>query len=118
MLTRQLYFSIIQTIVYVLTSRITYYEIAHYTARNVDRGQSAVMELMSEDLHPVFLPLDVDNEESILAAKEAVENLFGRLDVLVNNAGVLYRVRSFGRYQWNYSHTCMYGIQLSSGELR
>ena len=55
------------------------------------------MELMSEDLHPVFLPLDVDNEESILAAKEAVENLFGRLDVLVNNAGVLYRVRLFGR---------------------
>lgn len=54
------------------------------------------MELMSEDLHPVFLPLDVDSEESIQAAKEAIETSFGRLDLLINNAGVLYRVGSHG----------------------
>lgn len=76
-----------------------------YIARNVDKGQSAVMELMSEDLHPVFLPLDVDSEESIQAAKEAVENSFGRLDLLVNNAGVLYRVSSLGGNVNNCSGT-------------
>lgn len=50
------------------------------------------MELMSEGLQPVFLPLDVDSEESILAAKEAVQISFGRLDVLINNAAVMFRV--------------------------
>ncbi|XP_064399511.1 carbonyl reductase [NADPH] 3-like isoform X2 [Halichondria panicea] len=63
-------------------------------ARNVDKGQSAVMELMSEGLQPVFLPLDVDSEESILAAKEAVQISFGRLDVLINNAAVMFRKSS------------------------
>ena len=56
-----------------------------------------MMELMSEGLQPVFLPLDVDSEESIQAAKEAVHTQFGRLDVLVNNAAVLFKVR-FAQY--------------------
>lgn len=64
-------------------------------ARNVDKGQSAVMELMDEGFQPVFLPLDVDNDESIIAAQEAVRAQFGRLDVLINNAGVLFRVSFF-----------------------
>ncbi len=50
------------------------------------------MELMSEGLQPVFLPLDVDNDDSIVAAQEAVRASFGRLDILINNAGVLLRV--------------------------
>ena len=78
-----------------------------------------MMELMSEGLQPVFLPLDVDSEESIQAAKEAVHMQFGRLDVLVNNAGVLFRVRltqfsvpmseetSWGQYIW--SCVCIIG---------
>ena len=64
----------------------------YFLARNVDKGQSAVMELMSEGLQPVFLPLDVDSEESIMAAKEAVQISFGRLDVVINNAAVAFRV--------------------------
>ena len=49
-------------------------------------------QLEEEGLHPEFLHLDVDSEESIKAAKETVEKKHGRLDILINNAGVLLRV--------------------------
>ena len=49
-------------------------------------------QLEEEGLQPEFLPLDVDSEESIKSAKETVEKKYGRLDVLINNAGVLLRV--------------------------
>ena len=51
-------------------------------------------QLEEEGLHPEFLHLDVDSEESIRAAKETVEKKHGRLDILINNAGVLLRVRT------------------------
>ena len=38
----------------------------------------------------------MDSEESIRAAKEMVEKKYGRLDVLVNNAGILLRVNFHG----------------------
>lgn len=66
----------------------------HSLARNKERGQEAVQQLQGEGLSPEFLPLDVDNEESIQAAKEEVQRKYGRIDVLINNAGVLFRVHS------------------------
>lgn len=62
-------------------------------ARNPERGEAALKQLEEEGLHPEFLALDVDSEESITAAKETVEKKYGRLDILINNAGVLLRVR-------------------------
>ena len=62
------------------------------TARNRERGEGAVKQLEEEGLHPEFLPLDVDSEESIRTAKETVEKKYGRLDVLINNAGILLHV--------------------------
>jgi hypothetical protein len=35
------------------------------------------------------LPIDVTSEESVAAAAKEVEQRYGRLDVLVNNAGVV-----------------------------
>ena len=64
------------------------------SARNKERGQEAVQQLQGEGLSPEFLPLDVDSEKSIQAAREEVQRKYGRIDVLVNNAGVLFRVRS------------------------
>ena len=61
-------------------------------ARNRERGEAAVKQLEEEGLQPEFLPLDVDSEESIREAKETVEKKYGRLDVLINNAGITYRV--------------------------
>jgi NAD(P)-dependent dehydrogenase (short-subunit alcohol dehydrogenase family) len=57
-------------------------------ARDAARGQAAVRQLQAEGLDAVFLPLDVTDQVSIDAAARAVEERFGRLDVLVNNAAV------------------------------
>ena len=51
--------------------------------------------LESEGLRPSLLHLDVDSEESIRAARDSVRETFGRLDVLINNAAILLRVRPF-----------------------
>ena len=63
-----------------------------HAAHNQDRGEGAVKQLEEEGLQPEFLLLDVDSEESIKSAKETVEKKYGRLDVLINNAGVWLKV--------------------------
>ena len=49
-------------------------------------------KLKGEGLAPGLLTLDVASEESIAGAKDSVEKKYGRLDVLINNAAVLFRV--------------------------
>ena len=49
-------------------------------------------KLKGEGLAPELLTLDVASVESIAAAKDSVEKKYGRLDVLINNAAVLFRV--------------------------
>ena len=59
------------------------------TGRDQDRTDAAAAALRDEGLDAQALPLDVDVPSSIAAAAEHVERKHGRLDVLVNNAGVL-----------------------------
>jgi len=58
------------------------------TARNAPAGQDAADALAREGLPVVFCPLDVADAASVDAAKGWVEERFGRLDVLINNAAV------------------------------
>jgi NAD(P)-dependent dehydrogenase (short-subunit alcohol dehydrogenase family) len=53
------------------------------TARDEERGRVAAAELGVR-----FVLLDVASDESVTAAVQAVHHQVGRLDVLVNNAGV------------------------------
>lgn len=57
-------------------------------ARDAGRGERAAAELRSAggDVHPVVL--DVTDPGGIQAAADQVRDRFGRLDVLVNNAGI------------------------------
>jgi NAD(P)-dependent dehydrogenase (short-subunit alcohol dehydrogenase family) len=60
-------------------------EIGHIVligARDAERGQRTADELGS-----VFLEIDPTSEASVAAAVDQVQNEYGRLDVLVNNAG-------------------------------
>lgn len=54
-------------------------------SRNLDRGKAAAQGL-DGDVHPI--QLDVTNAASIQAAVTQVEQQFGRLDILVNNAAI------------------------------
>ena len=52
-------------------------------------GQAAVDELCAEGLDVQCVPLDVLDDRSVAASVLAVRDAHGRLDVLVNNAGIL-----------------------------
>ncbi|MEH2276225.1 MAG: SDR family oxidoreductase [Nostoc sp.] len=56
-------------------------------ARDEKRGTDAANQLRNEGLDVQFLLLDPTNPASIERARTEVEDKFGRLDVLVNNAG-------------------------------
>lgn len=58
------------------------------TARHPDQGPEAAGTLSGEGLDVRFHPLDVTDEESLRALEKFVKQEFGRLDVLVNNAGI------------------------------
>ena len=61
--------------------------VVYLGARDPERGKAAVAELAAQgDVR--FVPLDVTDAASVLAARQAIESEAGRLDVLVNNAGI------------------------------
>src|SRR5258705_9319890 len=57
-------------------------------ARNPTTGREAAGTLTSERLDVRFVELDVTRMETISAAAARIEADFGKLDVLVNNAGI------------------------------
>lgn len=59
-------------------------------ARDVRKGEAAADALKKEGLKVTNVPLDVTDARSVEAAARFVTEKFGRLDVLVNNAAILY----------------------------
>ncbi len=57
-------------------------------ARDTALGQAAQQELASEGADVRFVQLDVTDEASVEAAAKTVAQQAGRLDVLINNAGI------------------------------
>ena len=57
-------------------------------ARDADRREAAVDRLRSTGVDAFAVPLDVTEDDSAAAAARLIEQHTGRLDVLVNNAGV------------------------------
>ncbi|MFI0353855.1 SDR family NAD(P)-dependent oxidoreductase [Actinomadura sp. 9N407] len=58
------------------------------TARDADRGRAAVADLVAGGGDVRFVRLDVTAEDTVRAVAEHVAAEFGRLDLLINNAGV------------------------------
>lgn len=58
-------------------------------ARDRQKGEAAAVKLRGEGLDLQFLELDVTNKEHRTAAAAFLEKKFGRLDILINNAGIL-----------------------------
>ncbi|MCC3762306.1 SDR family oxidoreductase [Glycomyces sp. TRM65418] len=57
-------------------------------ARSAERGETAAATLRDEGLDAHFLHLDVTDETIVAAAAKQVEEQYGKLDVLVNNAAI------------------------------
>jgi NAD(P)-dependent dehydrogenase (short-subunit alcohol dehydrogenase family) len=57
-------------------------------ARDSQRGAAAAQKLSNEgEVH--FVQIDVADDRSIAAAAEMVSKQWGKVDVLVNNAGII-----------------------------
>ncbi|GAA4472495.1 SDR family oxidoreductase [Phytohabitans houttuyneae] len=57
-------------------------------ARDKVRGEAAVKMLHAAGVDAFAVPLEVTNDRSVTEAAELIERQGGRLDVLVNNAGI------------------------------
>ena len=57
-------------------------------ARDDERRDAAVQKLRADGADVFGVPLDVTDDDSVAAAARLIEDRAGRLDVLVNNAGV------------------------------
>ncbi|MFA5899132.1 MAG: SDR family oxidoreductase [Hyphomicrobium sp.] len=63
--------------------------LAVIASRDLEKGREAAAKLAAEGLEPPVVALDVTDPASIKNAIAEVMDLFGRIDVLVNNAGIL-----------------------------
>nr|XP_033805024.1 carbonyl reductase [NADPH] 1-like [Geotrypetes seraphini] len=64
----------------------------YLTARDQARGEKAVQDLQGEGLKPLFHQLDINDLESIKSLRDFMQQKYGGIDVLVNNAGIAFKV--------------------------
>uniref|UniRef100_A0A8C2CGF0 carbonyl reductase (NADPH) n=1 Tax=Cyprinus carpio TaxID=7962 RepID=A0A8C2CGF0_CYPCA len=64
----------------------------YLTARDVGRGTAAVDSLRKEGLAPLFHQLDINDPDSVRSARDFFTEKYGGLDVLVNNAGIAFKM--------------------------
>lgn len=62
-------------------------------ARNVELGKKTVSELEQSGFSVNFHQLDINCEGSRKTLKEYMVNKYGGLDILINNAGIAYKVK-------------------------
>ncbi len=66
-------------------------------ARDPQKGEAAAAKLRGEGLDVQFLKLDVTNKADRAAAAAFLDKKFGRLDILINNAGISAEVLGTGK---------------------
>ena len=60
------------------------------TSRDPTKGEVAAKQLIDKGLDVIFYRLDVSDRSNIKDIFTKIENQFGRLDILINNAAILY----------------------------
>lgn len=69
-------------------------------ARSEEKGHEAVTFLETENIKAKTVVLDVTNPSSVLSAVEWIEQEYGYLDILINNAGVFLKATHL-QVNWN-----------------
>jgi NAD(P)-dependent dehydrogenase (short-subunit alcohol dehydrogenase family) len=59
------------------------------TARKPGAGKAAVKKLAAQNLTVLFQPLNVTSRKSIATLRDFLKRTFGRINVLINNAGII-----------------------------
>ena len=67
--------------------------VVYLTSRNEERGKEAVAKLNKEGLKPQFHQLDIDDRTSVERLRDYLKKTYGGLDILINNAGIAFKVR-------------------------
>jgi NAD(P)-dependent dehydrogenase (short-subunit alcohol dehydrogenase family) len=67
-------------------------------ARNQAKGSEAAKKLKSGGLDVEFILLDVDDEKTHTKAGKAIEEKFGKLDVLIHNAAIMLDEKGNGGF--------------------
>ncbi len=72
--------------------------------RRAEEGAKAAVSLQKEGLKAISISTDVNDESSIAALVSKVIDSYGKIDVLVNNAGVLVRklAEEITREDWDH----------------
>ena len=60
------------------------------TSRDPTKGEVAAKQLIDKGLDVIFYQLDVSDRSNIKDIFTKIENQFGRLDILINNAAILF----------------------------
>ncbi|MBH8573695.1 SDR family oxidoreductase [Nostocaceae cyanobacterium CENA369] len=71
------------------------------TSRDAAKGKAAAQQLQSEGLDVISHPLDVTSDDSNRKLAEFIHQQFGKLDVLVNNAGIYIDNQAGGNSVFN-----------------
>ncbi|XP_066478253.1 carbonyl reductase [NADPH] 1-like [Tiliqua scincoides] len=64
----------------------------YITSRDIERGKEAVAKLQEEGLKPLFHQLDINDLQSICTLRDFLKEKYGGLNVLINNAGIAFKV--------------------------
>lgn len=57
--------------------------------RDIEKGNNAAAELIKEDINAIPVQLDVTKEDQISSLVNYITEEFGKLDILINNAGMI-----------------------------
>ena len=65
------------------------------TSRDPTKGEAATKRLTDKGLDVIFFQLDVSNKSNIKDIFTKIKRQFGRLDILINNAAILYDTNQY-----------------------
>lgn len=66
-----------------------------FVGRSKERCEAAVSDLQKEGLAPKYHHLDIDEQDTIIKLRDFMKEKYDGIDVLVNNAGLAYKVTYF-----------------------